>query len=217
MAIVLTLPDEFDIENYSGLQAFLTEHMQLDADTVEQLPNLIRLAEYRLNRLILTPERETTTTLVTTAGAQSVALPTDFRQARQIKIAGDQSTGYPLDPVTLNVVEAYDYAGKPVAYAISGSNALFGPIPDGAYTLTLTYLAKLAPLTSNTQSNWLLAENADAYVYMAAGVIAFHLGDSQSSQVYTTLAENVVAEINAQGNRKRVSAPMRLRSPGVVV
>lgn len=217
MAIVLTLPDEFEIENYTGLQSFLTEHLQLDAATVEQLPNLIRLAEIRLNRLVLAPERETTATLTSTAGTQATALPTDFRQAKQLKILGDASTGYPLDPVTQNVVEGYDHAGKPIAYAIVGSNVLFGPVPDAAYSFTLTYIQRLAPLTANTQTNWLLSENADVYVYMAASIVEQHLGNKESAALYLAIAEGAVAEINEQGNRKRLSAPIRLRSPGVVV
>jgi hypothetical protein len=216
MAIVLTLPDEFQIENYSGLQSFLTNHLQLDQDTVEQLPNLIRLAEIRLNRLVLAPERETTTTLTTTAGTQAVALPADFRQARQLKIAGDQSTGYPLEPATPNVVETYDHQGKPLVYAVSGNDLLLGPVPDSAYTLTLVYLAKLAPLNSNTQTNWMLTDNADAYVYMAAAVIEKHRNSQESAALYLQMAEAVVEEINAQGNRKRNAAPIRLRSSVVV-
>jgi hypothetical protein len=216
MSIVLTLPDDFEIENYTGLQSFLTEHLQLDDETVDQLPNLIRLAEYRLNRLVLAPERETQATLSTTAETQIVALPTGFRQAMQLKILGDQSTGYPLEPVSQNVVESYDYPGKPVAYAIVGNSLLLGPVPDAVYTLTLTYIQKLTPLTVNAQTNWLLAENADAYVYMASAVISFHLGDEGAASAYNALAESVMGEINQQGNRKRVSAPMRLRSPVVV-
>lgn len=217
MAIVITLPDSFDVESYDGLQAFLTDHLQLDQNTVDQLPNLIRLAEYRLNRLVLAPERETSTTLATVAGSQTVALPTGFRQAKQLKIAGDQSTGYPLAPVTQNVVEAYDHSGKPVVYAIAGGDLLLGPVPDAAYTLTLRYLARLAPLTSDNQTNWLLSENADAYVYMASAVICGHLGDKENADMYLGLAEGVMEEVNQQGIRYRNSAPIALRSPGVVV
>lgn len=214
MAIVLTLPDSFEIENYTGLQAFLVEHLQLDEASTSQLPNLIRLAEYRLNRLLLAPERETTATLTTTAGAQTVALPTGFRQARKLKITGD--TGYPLAQVSPNVVETYDYAGQPVVFAIEGTNLALGPVPDSDYTLSLLYLAKLAPLTANTQTNWLLTENADAYVFMACSIIEQHLGNAENAALYNALAEGVCAEINAQGVRFRVSGPMRLRSPVVV-
>lgn len=216
MAVVITLPDDFEVETYTGLQSFLTSHLQLDQDTVDQLADLIRLAELRLNRLVLAPVRETTTTLATVSGTQTVALPTDFQQARQVKIAGDESTGYPLAPVTPNVVETFDYAGKPQTFAIVGRNLLLGPVPDDAYTLTLTYQAKLAALTSDNQSNWLLENNADAYVYMCSAVIHQHLGDSQNAALNLALAEAVVGEINEQGLRWRNSAPMRLRSSVVV-
>lgn len=216
MAIVLTLPDSFEIENYTGLQAFLVTHLQLDEATAEQLPNLIRLAEYRLNRLLLTPERETTVTLTTTAAVQTVTLPTGFRQVRKLKIAGDTTTGYPLSQVTPNVVETFDYPGRPQVFAIEGNKLALGPVPDSAYTLTLLYLAKLAPLTANTQTNWLLSENADAYIYMACSTVEQHMGNPETASLYNGLAETVCAEINAQGVRFRSSTPARLRSPVVV-
>lgn len=217
MAIVISLPDSFEIENYTGLRAFLIEHLELDTSTAEQLPTLIRLAEYRLNRLLLTPEREESVSLATVAATQAVTLPSGFRQLKQLRIIGDETTGYPLEQVTLNTVETYDYAGKPVAFAIFGGTVLLGPVPDAVYTLGLRYMTKLAPLTENSQVNWLLAENADAYVYMAAAVVQLHLKDGDGASVYNTLAEGVVAEINNQGLRYRNSAPIRLRSPGVVV
>ena len=216
MAIVITLPDDFAIETYSGLKEFLIDHLELDDSTVLQLPSLIRLAEYRLDRMVLGVGREAVTTLATVAAEQGVTLPSDFRQAKQVKIAGDQTTGYPLEQVTQNVVETYDYPGKPVAYAIVGSRLLMGPIPDAAYTLTLTYLQRLAPLTDDRQSNWLLASNADAYVYMACSTIHKHLGDSENAALNFTAASQVIDEINRQATRQRNSAPMRLRSPVVV-
>lgn len=206
MAIVLTLPTDFDVENYTGLQAFLTDHLQLDQSTVDQLPNLIRLAEYRLARLIRTQDRQTETTLSATSGAQAVALPSDFKQPTQLKINGDSDSGYPLTLVSLNTVEAYDYPGEPLVYAVSGSSALLGPIPDAAYTLTLRYLAKLTPLTEDAPTNWLLTSHADAYVYMAASVISFHLGDKALASEYAAFADGVCEEINKEGVRQRFGA-----------
>lgn len=214
MAIALTLPDDFVIETYGGLQSYLTNHLQLDQDTVDSLADFIRLAEYRLSRLVLGPERETTDTLTTTAATQTVALPTDFRQMKQLKLNGDPS--YPLAQVTLNVVEGMDYQGRPQTFSIANQQIYLGPIPDDAYTLRISYIQKLAALTADNPTNWLLTDHADVYVYMAAAVIEHHLGNVQNAALYNQLAEAVVEEINAQGNRYRFSGPMRLRSPVVV-
>lgn len=214
MAIALILPDDFEIETYAGLQAYLTGHLQLDQDTVDSLPDFIRLAEYRLNRLVLAPERETADTLTTTAASQTVSLPSDFRQMKQLKIEGDPS--YPLAQVTLNVVEEMDYQGKPQTFAIANQQLYLGPVPDDAYSLRISYMQKLSALSSDSPKNWLLTNHADAYIYMTAAVVEQHLGNLQNGALYNQLAEAVIEEINEQGNRYRFSGPMRLRSPVVV-
>lgn len=216
MTIAISLPDDFSIENYEGLQTFLIDHLELDAGTQAQLANLIRLAELRLSRALLAPGRDTTGTVATVSGTQTVSLPSDFAQMRQLRIAGDNSTGYPLEAVTLNTVEAYDYSGKPTVYAIHGDTIILGPIPDAAYTLNLRYEQKLTALTDNSQTNWVLANHADAYVYMAAAVISLHMLDRETAALYSGLAEGVVEEINREGNRRRNSTPMRIRSAVVV-
>lgn len=217
MTITITLPEEIDIDSYGGLQAFLIRHMLLADDTIERLPTLIRLAEVRLARLLTTPASETTATLTTVAGSQEVTLPTDFDSARQLRILGDEPTGYPLDPVSVNVLESYDYSGKPMVWAKHGNTALLGPIPDGVYSLVLRYSARLTFLTDNTTSNWLLARHPDAYVYMCSAVICQHNDDMDSAAEYLAQTNAVVEEINREGMRARRRGVTRLRSPGVVV
>lgn len=216
MTIVISLPDTFDIENYEGLQSFLVTHLQLDQDTTDQLPSLIRLAELRLDRAIQSPDREQVLSLTTTAARNYVTLPVGVRQIRQVKILGDETTGYPLAQVTPNVVETYDHAGRPVVYAVAAGRLYLGPIPDSSYTLSLLYMSKLLPLTQDRQTNWLLTTYADAYVYMACAVISTHLKDNEAAAQYSAFADAVIAEINEQAKRYRYSAPMRLRSTVVV-
>ncbi len=215
MTIALSLSEDFEIESYSGLQTFLTSHLQLDADTIANLPSLIRLAEYRLSRLITTLDRESTETLTTTIGQQTMNLPTDFVQLRQLRLNGD--TGYPLEQVSLNVVESADHAGKPTMFAMSNGQVFLGPVPDAAYSIRCVYTQSLTPLSNDSPTNWLLVAHADAYVYMTAAVIELHLENTPSASLYNQLAEGVLDEIAAQGNRYRWSGPMRIRSPGQVV
>lgn len=214
MSITITLPDSFEIENYTGLQAFLTDHLELPQSVVEQLPTLIRLAEARLARKLTTPDQETTATLATVAGEQTVLLPSDYLQGRQLVIEGDG--GYPLQQNSLDVVEVYNHSGKPVVFATHGNRIVFGPVPDGVHTFTLRYKAKLPSLTLNTATNWLLTGHPDAYVYMCAAVINLHLENKEAAGTYLAFAEGVIDEINAQGNRHRRVGGTRLRSPVVV-
>ena len=216
MTITISLPEEVDIDSYGGLQAFLIRHHLLSDDVIERLPTLIRLGEVRLARLLTTPSSETTATLTTTAGVQAVSLPTDFDSARQMLLTGTEDTGYPLEFVPVNVVEGYDYQGKPVVWSKQGNTALFGPIPDATYTLTLRYSARLTFLTDNNTSNWLLERHPDAYVYMCSAVICQHLQDMDNAANYLMQADAVVAEINREGMRRRRGGVTRLRSAVVV-
>lgn len=214
MTITITLPEAIDIDSYGGLQAFLIRHLQLSDDTIERLPTLIRLGEVRLARLLATPAMETVATLATVANQQTVALPDDFEQARQLKVMTDPA--YVADLSNADLVEVYAYTGKPLVWAIHGANILLGPTPDAVYTLSLRYKARLPFLTDNATSNWLLARNPDAYIYMCSAVICQHLGDMESAAMYLAQADGVVAELNDQGNRRRRGTPARLRSSVVV-
>lgn len=216
MTITVSLPDSFDIETYDGLKTFLTSHLELDTATQAQLPTLIRLAEYRLNRMMTTPWRETSQEIVTTAGVQFVSVPTYCQQVRNVLYLADD--GYPLSPVVLNTLHG-DFggsSGRPQVFAISQQEIWLGPTPDAAYSLRVTYDERLAPLTDENQTNWLLSENADAYLYACILQIESFLGDDDRVPLYAAALDQAIEEINAQGNRYRSTVPTRLRSPVVV-
>ena len=150
MTISITLDAAFDIETYDGLLAFIVEHLELDAETEAQLPTLVRMAEYRLNRMLTVPERETVVDVTTTASVGYVALPDGFRQLRTAYIDGD----YPLAPVALTVLQGMaENTGKPQVYTIANQSIYFGPTPDAAYGVQLTYMEKLASLSETNQTN----------------------------------------------------------------
>lgn len=84
-----------------------------------------------------------TGTVTTVAGAQTVNLPADFYELRALdrQVATDHHT--PLRRISL--IQSYDYQGRgvPEAYMLHGGTApgtlRLWPVPDGAYTLRLTY------------------------------------------------------------------------------
>lgn len=217
MAIAIDLELPYDIETYDGLVAYIIAHLELDAETVTQLPTLIRKAEYRLNRLVVTPERETSTTMTTVAAEQSISLPNDFRQAKNLRYLGNP--GYSLEPVTLNVLHngyTSDAMGAPRVFSIAEGSLNLGPVPDGVYSLSLTYIRKIPGLSETNQTNWLLSSNADVYVYAVLWQTAAWLEDIQAALAFRSEMMEIIDELNMSGNRYRSSAPMRLRSSVVV-
>lgn len=201
-----------DIDTYAGLVAFVTDHLELDADTVAQLPNLIRLAELKLNRVLLPATREVSATASTTADVGTLALPSGFRQIRSISISG----GNALAAANLNEISRYQDNGEPQVFAVSGSSLHFGPVPDDAYTLSMIYLADIAPLTATNTTNWLIEENPDAYVYATLAEAEAFRANMDAAQMWNGQLAVVIDEINRQGLRYRNAAPIRLRSTVVV-
>ena len=203
------------ITTYAELQAFVTAHLELDADTEAQLPNLIQLAECELGRMILDPRREVVATATTTAAVQTVALPEDFIQARSVLIDDD----YTLSAVNLNVLQGFcadSASGRPQVYAVTNQSLAFGPIPDAVYTLTLTYLASLTALSNSATSNWLLETSPDAYVFAVLLQTEAYLHNDERLPLLQSKLDAVISQINRQGNRYRNAGPARLRSPVVV-
>jgi hypothetical protein len=210
MSLAITLSTAADIETYDGLLDFIIAHLELDSETETQLPALLRMAEYRLNRMLTVPERETTASVTTTAGTAYAALPTGFRQLRSAYIDSD----YPLALAPLHAVQSeMELSGKPFIYTVSNQSLYFGPTPDAAYTVELTYMAKLDYLSAANQTNWLLSENADAYVYALLIQCEAFLGHDARIPLLEAALVTTMEEINQQGNRYRIASPIRLRSP----
>lgn len=204
------------IATYDDLVSFVSDHLQLDTDTIAQLPNLIRLGEVRLNRLLTTPEREKVSTQDTVAAQQTLTLPSDFRQLRSIWINDD----YPLAQVTPNVLFGQftkdSASGEPQVFTIMDGSFYFGPIPDAAYTISIAYVADIPALTSTATSNWLTDTNPDAYIYATMAEAEAYRGNLDAAQRWLGMLDSVIAEINVQGNRYRMTQPIRLRSQVVV-
>jgi hypothetical protein len=200
MTITITLPEAIDIDSYGGLQAFLIRHLQLSDDAIARIQTLIRLGEVRLARMLTTPAMETSTTLLTVAGAQTVALPVDMELPQQLRIVG----GAVLTQTALDTVESYNaITGKPVMWSPHSGAAVIAPVPDAVYTLSLRYMSRLPFLNDNATTNWLLTRHPDAYVYMCSAVISQHLGDMESTAMYLAQANGVIDEINQRAVRMK--------------
>lgn len=212
MAIAIQLENSFDIETYDGLIAFIIAHLELDSETAAQLPSLIRLAEYELNRILLPHHRERQDALTTTAGQANTSMPADITLVRSAWISD-----YPLSPVPLNVLRQFETPGKPQVYCIVEDEMYFGPTPDDAYLVTFIGQVKIPALSAANQTNWLLQQHADAYVYAILIETLVWQNDEPRALTLRPKLDLIARQINDYGNRHRNASPMRLRSPGTIV
>lgn len=214
MSIVVDTSDNINLQNYNGMVNSIMSRMDR-TDIESDIPDFLYLAEREMERLILSPYRETTTTL--TVNAATIDLPSDFKQLRSLTLATDPKRN--LQQVTPSVISSNWPAtttGVPEAFAIVGETLLFAPAPDASYTANAIYIRRIPALTAANPSNWVLDANSDIYFFGALMQGFAHVGDEARATTYRAMFMEAIGQLNAEGVRHRYSAsPMRLRSPVV--
>jgi hypothetical protein len=150
---------------YSELQTTVASYLGR-SDLTNAIPDFIRLAETRLQRELRTRQMLKSATATMTGGDNTVGLPTDFLEMRDIYVQGNPriSVTY-LSPSAFTRDARTEDSGRPVYYTIIGSELEFAPIPDGNYTLEMLYFYKPTVLSSTNSSNVFLANYPDALLY----------------------------------------------------
>lgn len=202
-----------DPENWTELKASIAEWLNR-SDLTSKIPELIALAERKFNRIIVTPERETTVT--STISSETLALPDDFWQLRSIHLTTDPRQALmQVSPMVLRTEYADQTTGKPRAFAIENGGFIFGPAPDASYTININYIQTIPPLNGTTATNWLLDKHPDIYIYGTLLAAEAYLWNDARLPVWKNALDEAIAELADAGNRYRNSIPTRLRSPVV--
>ena len=145
------------IATYSDLKTSVANYLAR-SDLTSQIPDFIQFAEIRLRRELRIRQMLSSTTLTTTGGTETVNLPSDFLELKNIYVDGDPTwTLTYLTPSTLIRNGRTYEAGKPSYYTILASQVKFGPTPDTTYSVPLLYYAAPTFLSdSNTSNTWLV-------------------------------------------------------------
>ncbi len=87
----------------------------------------------------------------------------------------------------------------------------------GSGPYTLTYLQQFQALRSDADSNWLLREHFDVYLYKCCEVGSVYLRDPEGAKGYAGKYEAAAAALMRAENRRRWSgAQLQVLAPGVV-
>ena len=155
------------ITNYSGLKTSVANYLGR-SDLTAQIPDFITLAEYRLQRNLRIRQMLKTASASTTGGDNTVGLPSDFLELRDIYI--DSSPRFVLNylsPSAFSRDARAAESGRPNFYSLRANEFELAPIPDGTYTLVMLYYAKPEILSDSNASNVFLANAPDALLYGA--------------------------------------------------
>jgi hypothetical protein len=164
-----------------------------EATFVANIPAFIQRPHTVLMRELRIPLLQAAVDLSITG--ESVALPSDFRAVSRLFIDADWDN--PLSPTSqegrVRIAVGND-AGRPLVYAIEGTNIAFGPIPDATYTGKLLYYKTLPTMSADGDTNALLVRHPFVYLYGALAEAARYDQNDENISLYEGMFG---AELNA--------------------
>lgn len=184
------------ITNYGELKSTMSDFLnRSDVDSI--IPTFIDFAESEFNRTLRV--RQMVFRAEAPIDTRFSAVPADFLEAKDLVVV----TGTPVTPlqfVTQQELaqirnEEITTAGKPKYFSVVGDEFEVVPTPDAVYSVEMSYYAKIPALTSDSQTNWLLTDYPDLYLYTALSHSAPYLRDDERIAVWTGLARKAREEL----------------------
>src|SRR5574343_65496 len=131
-------------------------------DLTAAIPSFVRMAEASIRRDLRIRQMLRTYTL--TISAQSQALPEDFMEMERIVLDSTVWNLSYLPPPALFSNPAYTDGGTPMYYTIEGDYLITAPDATGSDVM-LCYYKAYSALTNDSDTNWLLTNAYDVYLY----------------------------------------------------
>jgi len=149
--------------SYGTLKADVASFVQR-SDVTDVIPTWIRYATAQFSRVLRVPQMETRDTRTLTSEFASV--PTDFLEV----ISVTRDDGKELRYIARPQFEAYasqELTPDPQVFTVEDYQFRFLPAPSVSSPLTVTILTyeRLADFSADGDSNWLLDEHPDLYLW----------------------------------------------------
>ena len=205
------------INDYASLQSAVASWLAR-ADLTGQIPDLIQMAELRIQDDIEAVDQLVTVSFTPSTG--EYGLPSDFDEV--VSLSYNSGGIYtPIFPLTIADGQRMDTAALPVGYFI---DAVPAPLyPDLPPTLSLrivggsdqecqmTYKKSFPALSVTNTANWLLLQRPNIYLYATLLEAAPFLQDDARIQVWAAGYQTAMEAFNRKGMSKRYGANSRQR------
>jgi hypothetical protein len=193
------------IATFDDLSASVARFLNRD-DLTAVVPDFIALAEAQIARDVRHWRMESRDAI--TLDAQFVAFPADWVETVRLEVAADGYRALRLasrDELQTYRARGEDVAGVPTMYAHVAGQFELWPTPDGSYSGSLVYLQRIPALGPGAQTNWLLTEAPDAYLYGALIQSAPYLSEDQRITVWASLYTAAVERLNTTSDAAKYS------------
>jgi len=184
--------------NFSELQSEIIAYIDRD-DLTTRIPGFIALAELRIRRDLAVRDMEARVCLDTVTGQQYYGLPQRYKAMRHIHLKTSPITNLEyLTPQNFFIKWAGTNTGKPIVYSISGDEILFGPTPDGVYTVEMFVYQRYAPLSDSNPVNWLITDAVDLLLYASNLEASLFIKDKEEIDKWAPLFEVAYSAIKTE-------------------
>jgi len=199
------------ITNFGTLKTAIADTLDRQ-DLTSVIPQFVSLAQAQFNRKIRSHRQITRGSL--TIDAQFEALPADWLET--IRITMDANPIRVLTQISMDDLTRYRTAidnttDAPVYFAHNGTDIELFPTPSTSYTGEITYYAKVTALSADDDTNWLLTNNPDVYLYGSLVHTAPYLKDDARIALWAGLLAQAMDEIENETAAARFGSPLRMR------
>ena len=202
---------------YSELKTNIANFLNR-SDLTDQLDFFIDATEAEFNRRLRVKDMIKRATA--TADSQYLSLPTDWLEAINVQLDGNNFT--PLMQQSIESLDVYrksnnNSTGQPVYFAMVDDSIELAPTPDAEYTLQLTYYAKISALSDSNTSNFVSVSHPDVYLYGALKHASIFLMEDDRIPMFTQQFEKALEEMRLEQEKAafgKGSLMMRRRTYG---
>ena len=180
------------LDTYNNLLTQAIEWSHRD-DLGPKMPDFIQLAEnfmYSNDVEVLTVRSMETVSTALTAG-EYLALPDNFESARSVSLITGSNICklvYKAPQQMMNEVSP----GMPSYFTVVGNELQFDRVPDSEYTIQIQYYRKALPLTAANQTNEILTDHPNIYLF---GTLAIIFGYAQDTEQEISYINKFIASV----------------------
>ena len=199
------------ITNFGTLKTAIADTLDRQ-DLTSVVPQFVSLAQAQFNRKIRSHRQITRGSL--TIDAQFEALPADWLET--IRITMDANPIRVLTQISMDDLTRYRTAidnttDAPVYFAHNGTDIELFPTPSTSYTAEITYYARMTALSADGDTNWLLTNHPDVYLYGSLVHTAPYLKDDARIVIWSGLLDQALDQIENESAAARFGSPLRMR------
>lgn len=174
-------------------------------DLEPQAGTFIRLVESWIDRTVRVPQQQTIATTLTVTD-RVTPFPADMLEMVTLTLPGKDTASIYRPSETLRAETDDD-----VGYTVEGMSLVLASTPIMPLDFDLVYIAKFARLVDDNDTNWLLTNAYDIYLYRMLSVAAEFVVETESQMQYLQQAMMAVDELHKSEHRAGFSNVVRAK------